>query len=364
MNHRERFRAVMDYQLFDRLPVYYFGCWQETLARWKQEGLTDAADIPAVTGMDPDWESGMWDAHGLVHVAPMSAEPARVLEETDDYRVTQTPLGAVRKEGKRGSSIPQHLREALEPTREAWRRFKRFVDPADPARRQAGWQAQAEAFNRRERMTCFLAGSLYGWPRDWLGPEAICYLPYDDPALFEEIIEYVADYFMALCRPVLERAQFDFAYFFEDCCFNNGPLFSPDMYRRFYHRHYRRMIDFYHAAGVRHVLVDSDGKVDDLVPCWLESGFDIIFPIEVGTWKADPVKFRRKYGRRMRMIGGVNKLVIPRGEAAIRAELEPLRPLVEEGGFLPMPDHRIPPDCSLEQFRTYVRVFKEVFAGR
>mgnify|MGYP001795414270 CR=1 FL=1 len=71
--------------------------------------------------------------------------------------------------------------------------------------------------------------------------------------------------------------------------------------------------------------------------------------------------FRRQYGPRLRMMGGFDKHVIPQGEAAIRAALEPLRPVVEEGGFIPMPDHRIPPDCALEQFRTYVRVFKEVF---
>jgi hypothetical protein len=31
MNPRQRFRAVMDYRPFDRLPVYYFGYWPETL---------------------------------------------------------------------------------------------------------------------------------------------------------------------------------------------------------------------------------------------------------------------------------------------------------------------------------------------
>lgn len=121
------------------------------------------------------------------------------------------------------------------------------------------------------------------------------------------------------------------------------------------------MIDFYHEMGVPYVMIDSDGKVDDLIPCWLESGFDIIFPIEVGTWKASPVKLRNRYGKRLRMFGGIDKHVIPRGEAAIREELEPLKLLVKEGGYIPIPDHRIPPDCSLEAFKTYIRVFKEMF---
>jgi hypothetical protein len=61
------------------------------------------------------------------------------------------------------------------------------------------------------------------------------------------------------------------------------------------------------------------------------------------------------------MMGGVDKHVIPKGEAAIREHLRELQPLAREGGFIPLPDHRIPPDCSLEQFRSYIRIFKEVF---
>lgn len=186
---------------------------------------------------------------------------------------------------------------------------------------------------------------------------------YDDPVLLEEILEHLAEFWMVLLRPVLEQVRFDFGYFFEDCCFNTGPLLSPDLYRRHFDRYYRRLIAFYRSMGVPFLLMDSDGKVDALIDCWLDSGFDIVFPIEVGTWKADPLLLRKRFGKRLRMMGGVDKHVIPRGEAAIRRHLEPLRPLVREGGFIPLPDHRIPPHCSFEQFCTYVRVFKEVLAG-
>ena len=38
MNGRERFRAVMDYKAYDRLPIYHFGFWPETLEKWATEG--------------------------------------------------------------------------------------------------------------------------------------------------------------------------------------------------------------------------------------------------------------------------------------------------------------------------------------
>lgn len=352
----------MNYGHFDRLPVWFFDTWPETRERWQTEGLDRKAPIDLQTGMDRDWETGMWEAHGLARVDLIPLETGGIIEETADYRVIRTDIGAVIKEGKHGSSIPLHLEEALKPTREAWNRFKKMLDPTDPRRRPAGWEAKAEAFNQRDHATCFLGGSLYGWPRGWMGVEEWSCLAYGDPALYEEIIAYVCDYFIALYTPILQRAKFDFVYIFEDCCFKNGPLISPAMYRRFYHRYYAKLVDFYHRNGVDKVLLDSDGKVDLLIPHWLGSGIDIIFPIEVGTWQADPVALRREFGRDLRMLGGVDKHIIPQGERVIRETLQRLKPLVEAGAYIPIPDHRIPPDCSLEQFRTYVRVFQEVFA--
>ena len=363
MNDRERFRAIMSYEPFDRLPVYYFGLWDETLLRWQQEGVTDLESIPAATGMDPDWEAGLWNTHRLVNIdliAPQGQD--EVIEDTPDYRIVRNPLGEVVQVGKLGSTIPHYLEHALKPTRESWQRFQKMLDPCDSARYASDWRAKGELLNQRERVTAFIAGSLFGWPRGWMGVEAISYLPYDDPLLFEDIVAFLTDRLIALYKPILQQVRFDFAYFFEDCCSKTGPLLSPRIYERVYKKYYRKLVDFYHDMGVPFVLLDSDGKVDALLPLWLESGIDILFPIEVGTWKANPVEFRKRYGKRLRMFGGVNKLVIPLGEAAIRAELEPLCEIVNEGGFIPIPDHRIPPDCSLEQFKTYVRVFQEVFA--
>ena len=290
----------------------------------------------------------MWTAHGLVEIEALPRCEREVLEETEDYAVVRTPLGAILKVNKSGSSIPQHIQEALTPTREEWRRFRTSVE-ANASRYAPNWREAAEALNQRAWVATFMAGSLFSKPREWMGVEQLSYLVYDDPHLYEEIIEHQADFFMTLYEPILRRVKFDFAYIFEDCCFSNGPLISPEVYRKYYHRHYRRMIDFYHEHGVEFVLVDSDGRVDDLLPCWLESGFDIVFPIEVGTWRADPREFRKRYGKRLRMMGGVNKHVIPQGEAEIRAHLEPLREIVAEGDSSPCPttaSHLIVPSSS------------------
>ena len=373
MTPRQRFAAVMTYQSFDRVPLYYFGTWPETKTRWLQEGFSAAfacgngSGGPQLPEMDQDWESSpdgqgsIWDNQGLLDPGPLSDAPWQTLEETPTDRTVRSPLGGISVHSKTGSSIPHQLEPDLQATRSDWNRFKNFLDPDDPRRWRQGWQARAADLRARSRVTCFLGGSLYGWLRNWMGVEQISYLMYDDPELLDEMVRYITDYFLAIGKKVLAQADFDFTYIFEDCCGRSGPLLPPEIYRKIFAPHYRRLLDRYRELGVPFSLIDSDGDVKELLPLWLESGFDMVFPIEVGVWQADPVALRLQFGMPLRMIGGVDKHVIPQGQQAIRQALEPLRPLVAEGGFIPMPDHRIPPDCSLEQFRLYLQIFKETF---
>jgi uroporphyrinogen decarboxylase len=311
--------------------------------------------------MDPDWEPGMWNVHGLVRTEALGDIAPGVLREEGERRVVRTSLGEEYVERKDGASIAHTLVYPLEPTRPSWEGFKRFLNPQDPRRYPAGWREKAAALARRDAVNAFMGGSLYGWLRGFMGVENLSLLMYDDPDLLEEMVAYLADYFMVLTAPVLEATRFDFVYFFEDCCGASGPLFSPELYRALFDPHYRRMLRFYKDRGVPLALVDSDGWVEPLVPCWLASGFDILFPVEVGKWRAHPEALRRKFGPRLRMFGAVEKQLIYGPEAALRAHLESLRPSVEQGGLLPIPDHRIPPEGSYSHMLRYIRVFNEVF---
>jgi hypothetical protein len=46
-------------------------------------------------------------------------------------------------------------------------------------------------------------------------------------------------------------------------------------------------------------------------------------------------------------------MVMPHGEAAMRAEFERLLPLMKQGGFIPSVDHQTHPGTSLENYNTY-----------
>ncbi|HWP39971.1 MAG TPA: hypothetical protein VNL70_03520 [Tepidisphaeraceae bacterium] len=56
---------------------------------------------------------------------------------------------------------------------------------------------------------------------------------------------------------------------------------------------------------------------------------------------------------------GVDKRAIARGGAAIRAEIERLKPVIRAGGYIPSCDHGIPPDVSWPNFLDYCRLLAQ-----
>jgi len=124
---------------------------------------------------------------------------------------------------------------------------------------------------------------------------------------------------------------------------------------------YKRITDTLREYGVTIVSLDCDGKIDELVPIWLNNGVNTMFPIEVGTWNASIKPWREQYGKELRGIGGMDKRVFARDVAAVDAEIERLKPLVDLGGYIPCPDHRIPPDAEWDNVRYYCDKMRETF---
>ncbi len=115
------------------------------------------------------------------------------------------------------------------------------------------------------------------------------------------------------------------------------------------------------SYGTDIIMLDSDGDSRPLIPGWLESGVNVAFPLEVGTWNNDPIAARKQFGKELRIAGAFSKRILAAGKEAIDAEIDRLAPLVEAGGFIPFCDHRVPPDVSLDDYLHYVRRAKEVW---
>jgi uroporphyrinogen decarboxylase len=364
MNDRERYLATMRYEPRDRCPMWDFGFWAETLQSWHGQGLPRDVDTnrkgAEFFGMDRFNVECSPDV-GLV--PPFEQE---TVKETEQCRWVRRPDGVVERCHKHGVTIPEPT-EHLLTGREAWPAYRNRLDPSDPRRVPEDYAERLaeHADARRDYPLQIGAGSLYGWLRNWVGVEHLSLMLYDDRPLVEEMVERVADCIVGTLAEALAVADeqgvtFDYVTMWEDICFNRGPLIGPTMFREICGPHYRRITDLAHKHGIEIVQLDCDGKIDDLVPVWMDNGVNCMFPLEIGDW-ADPYDLREQFGRELLMRGGFDKHILARDAEAITAKVERLAPLVEEGAYIPHCDHRVPADVPLANYVHYVKEAKRVW---
>jgi len=65
---------------------------------------------------------------------------------------------------------------------------------------------------------------------------------------------------------------------------------------------------------------------------------------------------RERFGRKLAYVGGIDKRAIAARGDAIRREIARVRPVLQDGGYIPSCDHGVPPDISWPSFLGYCRM--------
>lgn len=351
LTQRERWQRVFQYQMVDRIPHYEFGYWAELYDEWHPQGLPeeikDESAANAYFGFDQRWSVP-------VNLDILPRFEVQTIREDDTHIVIRDANGTLAEMNKDGSSSIPHYLEFPIKGRDEWAEFKERLNPFTEGRIPLDLSQIAAHYNNADVPVGINIGSLFGRLRDWVGFEHIAVMVYDDPELIDEMVETMCNLIITTLEPILKVVRLDFAGGWEDIAFNNGPLISPKMFRELLVPRYKRIADLLHRHGVHVIWTDCDGNITQLVPLWLEAGYNCLFPIEVraGT---DPVALRQKYGRDLLLLGGFDKMALYKGPEAILAELKRLTPTLEEGGFIPHVDHRTPGGVTLENYRYYLR---------
>ena len=369
--------AMLHYQDYDAVPVLDFSYWEQLVRQeWRSQGhLTQEECDMLDRGVSAEWGPVrdsisrrlgfdlLFQGFNFADSLFPPFEPRILRTFPDGGRHRLNGDGVVLYEVPGVTSIPMEIEHTL-VDRASWE--KEFLPRLqwDPSRLGDDLPARIAAFNNTtDQLRRLGVGSGIGRIRNILGIVGLSYMQADDPELLHEIVQTCGEISYRGTKALLEAGlRPQAALYWEDISYNHGPLVSPAFFREEVVPVYRRVTSLLREYGCDIVQVDSDGKLDELVPLFLEGGVNTMFPIEIGTWKTDFPRWRQLYGRELRGIGGMNKIVLTQDKAAIDAEIERLKPWVDLGGFIPCPDHLMPLGTKWELVQYYVDAFRKAFS--
>ncbi len=370
MNSRERFNRCLKGQKVDHITDFEFWYWDATLERWANEGLPDHL-VPtrrgSRDGLNEDLAKhfGFEMIHGITIKTRFVRQPAEeIIAEDEDTETVRTEIGEelVRFKPGRGESIPTHTKYPVS-NRDDWLRIRDEFLPLDLAQRMpADWNVLRQEYASRDYILNTPQMGFYGFLRNLLGVEQISLSIALEPDWVEEMMEHLLQIYLRVAeRIVADGVQCDISGWWEDMCYSNGPLISPTMFEQFMVPRYKQVTDFYRKHGLDWAILDSDGNIHKLAPLWLKAGINILLPCEAAH--TDTLKLRRENPTTLWLCGGIDKRALAHGRAAIDAELERIKPVMEIGSFFPHLDHLVPPDVSLADY-LYYREKKQRLLGK
>ena len=357
MTDRRRFNNQMHYKPIDRCFNMEFGYWDENFQQWPifvENGITNNDEADIFFNFDkikyvitPSWMHPVFESKVVAQTA-----------------ITKTIINAdglfaeVPKDSH--DTIPHYLKSSI-VTPADWAKCKaerfRLDDPVRKMDIQALKKAHPVDRGYPLGVHC---GSMIGKIRDMLTFEGLASACHDYPQMVEDMVETVCLLVENILDQVLGHIDFDFASGWEDICFKNGPIVSLSFFRDVVTPRYKRIGKKLAAAGIDIWYTDCDGDIRPILPFFLEAGINCLLPYEVNGC-CHPAELLDEYGKDLRIMGGVDKMQLGKGPAAIKTYLESLVPLVERGGYIPFCDHRCPPNVKVEDYLYYLDLKEEMF---
>ena len=83
-----------------------------------------------------------------------------------------------------------------------------------------------------------------------------------------------------------------------------GPFISPATYRDLYFPFHRQVNELIHRRSNWKTFIHSCGSVFDMIPDFIEAGFDILNPVQCSAAKMDPRALKREFGKDLVFWGG------------------------------------------------------------
>lgn len=144
-----------------------------------------------------------------------------------------------------------------------------------------------------------------------------------------------------------------------------GLFVSPDIYRKFYKPFQKRVNELIHKRTNWKIFMHSCGAIFELMPDFIEAGFDIINPVQCSADGMEPKKLKKQFGKDIIFWGGGvdTQKTLPFGtpEQVYEQVRERIDIFNEDGGFVFSSIHNIQSNTPLDNILAMFKAIEDSY---
>jgi uroporphyrinogen decarboxylase len=127
-------------------------------------------------------------------------------------------------------------------------------------------------------------------------------------ALMDKIAEHIMDGIELFVKSIGDYV--DVITFADDLGTQNGPMFSPIVYRQLIKPYHKLFVDLCHKYTNAKLFFHCDGGIMDFLDDVVDVGFDILNPVQCTAKGMDPRELKKRFGKHLSFWGGIDAQTI------------------------------------------------------
>jgi uroporphyrinogen decarboxylase len=143
---------------------------------------------------------------------------------------------------------------------------------------------------------CWYLCGLEQWFEDLVERPLFC------EALLDRVLAYWLDFETGFMRAVGDLV--DVVMIGDDLAGQDGPLFSPALYRRLVKPRQKKLVQHLRSLTPAKIWYHTCGDASALIPELIDNGIDILNPVQVGLKGMNPRTLKERFGRVLAFWGG------------------------------------------------------------
>jgi uroporphyrinogen decarboxylase len=143
---------------------------------------------------------------------------------------------------------------------------------------------------------CWYMRGLERWFMDMLENTDFC------EALLDETLKFWMDYYSGFLAEVGDII--DIVMIGDDLAGQQGPLFSPEFYRKFVKPRHKKLIEHIKSLTIAKIWYHTCGDCTEYIPELIDNGVDILNPIQINAGSMEPQILKDRFGKDIVFWGG------------------------------------------------------------